>query len=282
MIGGSIGIPKTLNRYGYCWGNPLILVDLDGRFPSGSEAGNAGAWTKHIMEEYIEDASQAFVKGVSDVKDGIARGISEMVEGATAFYEEHEEEVETAAAIAAGVAITAGVVIFTTLPLTFIVGSMIAGGVAGAFLGGSANVMTGGSFHNGAVGGAVNGFITTAGMLAGQPDLGYWAGGFLGNYITETLNDGDITDPNKPKKGQPKIVATSVGMGFTQVGLGRIQAIQALNNGAGVAKGSAAYWVAKFFGKNLEFTPALSAYILIDGLLKKYKFGEDASILLCN
>lgn len=73
-----------------------------------------------------------------------------------------------------------------------------------------------------------------------------------------------------------------MGMGFTQVGLGRIQAIQALNNGAGVAKGSAAYWVAKFFGKNLEFTPALSAYILIDGLLKKYKFGENASILLCN
>ena len=168
VIGGSIGIPKTLNRYVYCWGNPLILVDLDGRFPSVSEAGDAGAWTKHIMEEYIEDASQAFVKGVSDVKDGIARGISEMVEGATAFYEEHEEEIEL------GAAITAAVVIFAPLPLSLVAGPMLFGGAVGGVLGGSANVMTGGSFHNGFVGGAVNGFITTAGTLAGRSDLGYY------------------------------------------------------------------------------------------------------------
>lgn len=25
--------PKTLNRYGYCWGNPLHFIDLDGRLP---------------------------------------------------------------------------------------------------------------------------------------------------------------------------------------------------------------------------------------------------------
>ena len=104
----------------------------------------------------------------------------------------------------------------------------------------------------------------------------------MGNYITESLNDKDITDPNQPKKGQANIMLTSVGMGFTQVGLGKIKTLEKLSKGTEVVKGSAAYWVAKFFGKNLEFTPALSAYILIDGLLKKYKFGEDASILLCN
>ncbi len=30
VIRGRMAVPKTLNRYGYCWGNPIILIDPDG------------------------------------------------------------------------------------------------------------------------------------------------------------------------------------------------------------------------------------------------------------
>ena len=31
VIRGKLGVPKTLNRYGYCLGNPIRFVDLDGK-----------------------------------------------------------------------------------------------------------------------------------------------------------------------------------------------------------------------------------------------------------
>mgnify|MGYP002511952346 CR=1 FL=1 len=33
IVRGSGTVTKTLNRYGYCWGNPMRLVDLDGKSP---------------------------------------------------------------------------------------------------------------------------------------------------------------------------------------------------------------------------------------------------------
>ena len=36
VIKGNGAFPETLNRYGYCWGNPVGLVDLDGREPEKS------------------------------------------------------------------------------------------------------------------------------------------------------------------------------------------------------------------------------------------------------
>ncbi len=29
VIRGRMAVPKTLNRYGYCWVNPMVLVDLN-------------------------------------------------------------------------------------------------------------------------------------------------------------------------------------------------------------------------------------------------------------
>jgi len=37
-IKGSIARPFTLNPYGYCWGNPLKWIDLDGREPQKSSS----------------------------------------------------------------------------------------------------------------------------------------------------------------------------------------------------------------------------------------------------
>ncbi len=33
VVKGSAAYPETLNAYGYCWGNPLVFVDRDGREP---------------------------------------------------------------------------------------------------------------------------------------------------------------------------------------------------------------------------------------------------------
>ena len=33
VIKGNVILPKTLNSYGYCYGNPLLYVDRDGKFP---------------------------------------------------------------------------------------------------------------------------------------------------------------------------------------------------------------------------------------------------------
>lgn len=44
LIKGSTDMPFTLNHYGYCWGNPMMLVDLDGawpKIPSLSDIGNS-------------------------------------------------------------------------------------------------------------------------------------------------------------------------------------------------------------------------------------------------
>ena len=30
IIKGNVAYPKTLNAYGYCWGNPVKFVDWDG------------------------------------------------------------------------------------------------------------------------------------------------------------------------------------------------------------------------------------------------------------
>ncbi len=34
VIRGNGTVPQTLNRYGYCWGNPVGLVDLNGLYPA--------------------------------------------------------------------------------------------------------------------------------------------------------------------------------------------------------------------------------------------------------
>lgn len=41
MSEDSVTAPLTLNRYTYCWGNPVRLVDLDGRVPGEWEYGEA-------------------------------------------------------------------------------------------------------------------------------------------------------------------------------------------------------------------------------------------------
>ncbi|MGN0271205.1 MAG: RHS repeat domain-containing protein [Lachnospiraceae bacterium] len=59
VYGGSIAVPYSQNRYSYCYNNPLVLVDGDGRKPT---------W-KSIQEELDELGDKA-KKGVSNVIRG--------------------------------------------------------------------------------------------------------------------------------------------------------------------------------------------------------------------
>lgn len=56
-ISGSIVRPISLNRYGYCWNNPLVLLDLSGLDPVTAEEGNEA----HVL-------LQAFLSATAGVK----------------------------------------------------------------------------------------------------------------------------------------------------------------------------------------------------------------------
>jgi len=66
VVKGSRENPKTLNSYGYCWGNPIAWVDLDGRkgtTPSYGEVQKWG-WDKWTQEKY--KGVQAWKKSTAD------------------------------------------------------------------------------------------------------------------------------------------------------------------------------------------------------------------------
>ena len=55
LIGGFMETPVTINRYGYCWENPLRFVDLDGMAPTEKECKGG----------YYEETMYGDVKGPS-------------------------------------------------------------------------------------------------------------------------------------------------------------------------------------------------------------------------
>ena len=55
IIKGSTNAPYTLNRYGYCWGAPLIFRDLDGLAPTEDEC--TSGYFEEVMYSNIEGPS---------------------------------------------------------------------------------------------------------------------------------------------------------------------------------------------------------------------------------
>ena len=55
-IKGFAMVPYTLNEYGYCWNNPMILVDLDGEWPQwiidafNGDGSEMPEWLERIIE----------------------------------------------------------------------------------------------------------------------------------------------------------------------------------------------------------------------------------------
>ena len=263
VMRGRREIPKTLNRYGYCWGNPMILVDLDGRWPSWSDIGKG-----------VSDALDWAKEAVSDAAEAVVDSTSRAIEGIVNFYNENKEVIDTIAKI--GITIASGAAAVSTalavaatapvsIPVAAVVGTVLGTGVAGGILGGFSNEITGGSFLNGFCGGFVSG------CFGGIGGLGWnFFGGFLGNMLTENFNNLDIADPGQ-RKDQLSILATSLGMGTTQAFLWKILPIDKLIKDTGLQKWSSGYLIANFFKHNINFSPSASSYIMIDGIIKKIK-----------
>lgn len=156
------------------------------------------------------------------------------------------------AAEPAGLAVSAGLALCA---------GIISIGVGGGVIGGISNSMTGGSFLNGFCGGFVNGCFSGAGLYTLHPILGNIIGGPVGNEMTENFNNMDITEPQE-QKSLPAIHITSILMGVIQAIISK-GPIGALGNGAGLAKGTLAYYIAIAFEKDLSFMIFNSSYILI-------------------
>jgi hypothetical protein len=62
---GAVGIGTSLDRYAYAWGNPVNLYDLDGRFPSPSDIGDAVTGTADDAIDTAEDFIDAGGEQVS-------------------------------------------------------------------------------------------------------------------------------------------------------------------------------------------------------------------------
>lgn len=45
IIKGSVVVPITLNQYSYCWSDPMVLIDLDGRLPDEAHAEGESDYT---------------------------------------------------------------------------------------------------------------------------------------------------------------------------------------------------------------------------------------------
>lgn len=152
VYGGSIAVPYSQNRYSYCYNNPLVLVDGDGRKPT---------WKK--LKKKVGETWEEFTKWLK-TDDGkiifTTVTIGTVGIGTTLFG--HPEGL--------GVAI---------------------GSEVGAISNGISNKMVGGSFANGYVGGAVNGAITTFGYMQGGGIASSFFGGTIGTMVTKLLEAKD-------------------------------------------------------------------------------------------
>uniref|UniRef100_UPI00048691A4 RHS repeat domain-containing protein n=1 Tax=Lachnobacterium bovis TaxID=140626 RepID=UPI00048691A4 len=165
VIQGTIEMPFTLNRYGYCYNNGMLMNDLNGMWP------NPIKWVKNKTKK----AAKAVGSAVN--KAGKAWG---------KFYAKYRDAVNIVggvAVIAAGVALA---------PVVGVSAGVVAiSGTTAAVIGGLSNMTTGGRFSDGFLGGAVNG--TICGLTGGTKvvgvvkKVGQFFGGAIGTAVTETL-----------------------------------------------------------------------------------------------
>jgi RHS repeat-associated protein len=238
IVKGNIVYPITQNEYGYCYSDPENYVDKDGNLPTiliGAAAGGAIGGLGSIASDMIQGRKIDWKKAGKNTLKGAAIG---------------------------GLA-GAGV--------NPKVASIAVNTVEGAVVGAVSNRLTGGSLINGAIGGAVNGLIT--GALSGdkllQNSYANFVGGFVGNTVTELLNNKDIKDKKK-RKSFKAILATSAFVGGAQGILGGslttlgLKAIPGDGLYENIAKAVWSHGFLQFLG----FGSGVPAYVLSDAICK--------------
>ena len=187
VIAGFMNLPFSMNRYSYCFNSPMVLVDLDGEWPSLSDIGKGITKSLNNVKKFGKRAGQWIV----DHKEDIAKvvGTSLVIAG-----------------IAVASIYTAGVA-----------GTVLMGVASGAAIGGTVNgfinIKNGGNFANGFIGGAISGGIQ--GGLGIRP-VGTIVGGIangLGTFVTEGLDRIDgYNHKNLGQIGEDSIKSALLGM----------------------------------------------------------------------
>ena len=165
LIAGFMDLPFSMNRYSYCFNAPMVLVDLDGAFPS---------W--------------------SDIRNGIGKAWN--------WAKKHKDDIIKVGITALGIGVVGGLSVITGGAAGAILSSIAWGAAGGAVIGGIGESITGGNFANGFVGGAISGGIgagiggiaqqmqfTTKTVEVLMTGFGDFIGGVTGS-LTSTLLDG--------------------------------------------------------------------------------------------
>ena len=200
LIAGFMDLPFSMNRYSYCFNTPMILVDLDGAWPSLSDIGKG-------IKNGIKDVGNAINKGIQKVwNTGKAVG---------KWIVEHKEDiikVVGTSLVIAGIAVAA-------ISTSGVAGIVLMGVASGAAIGGTVNgvinIKNGGNFANGFIGGAISGAIQ-GGLSSKLGPVGNIVGGMangLGTFVTEGLDRIDgYNYKNLGQIGEDSIKSALLGM----------------------------------------------------------------------
>ena len=74
VIKGNGAVPETLNRYGYCWGNPIKYIDTNGESPITQREANEIIWNY-----YMKEVNRSYTAIEAKVKNSID-SITDMVD----------------------------------------------------------------------------------------------------------------------------------------------------------------------------------------------------------
>ncbi len=83
ILRGRNSIPKTLNRYGYCWGNPIQYVDVNGRDPITPQDVQKGFWESMLKaaDQAVDDFAYQMYCIENDIKDAVNEGYQMVKDG---------------------------------------------------------------------------------------------------------------------------------------------------------------------------------------------------------
>ena len=155
LIAGFLDMPFSMNRYSYCFNTPMLLVDLDGAWPS---------W--------------------NDIRKGINKGINKLVDVTEKFVQSDIGKIITTVGI---VAITTSCIVATGgAAATVLVPSAI-----GAIAGGTSSYLMGGDVLDGICLGAINGSISAGISGVTNMYIGNFLGGMIGN-VNAKIFENDI------------------------------------------------------------------------------------------
>ncbi len=83
ILRGRSTVPKTLNRYGYCWGNPAGYIDVNGKDPITPQDIQKGFWESllNAADQVVDDFAYQMDCIENDIKDAVNEGYQMVKDG---------------------------------------------------------------------------------------------------------------------------------------------------------------------------------------------------------